>query len=99
MEEALARFPEMGANFRIIVETDQRGMDFFTLRVELKDREYLADENLVQGLKQKMKEAVKSVTDVNPKVVDLIGPDELPRVTKGEGKTASARVEDRRKKA
>jgi len=98
VEEALARFPEMGANFRIIVETDARGMDFFTLKVELKDRGYLSDENLVQGLKQKMKEAVKSVTDVNPKVVELIGPEELPRVTKGEGKTASARVEDRRKK-
>jgi len=98
VEEALARFPEMGANFRIIVETDQRGMDFFTLRVELKDKGYLSDENLVSSLKQKMKEAVKTVADVNPKVVDLIGPDELPRVTKGEGKTASARVDDRRKK-
>ena len=58
---------------------------------------YLNDENLVNSLKQKMKEAVKAITDVNPKVVDLIGPDELPRATKGEGKTASARVEDRRK--
>ena len=98
VEEALTPFPEMGANFRIIVETDQRGMDLFTLRIELKDKAYLSDENLVNSLKQKMKESVKAVTDVNPKVVDLIGPDELPRATKGEGKTASARVEDRRKK-
>lgn len=98
VEEALTRFPEMGANFRMIIETDKRGMDHFTLRIELRDKALLDDKNLVENLRQKMKEAVKSVTDVNPKVVDLIGPDELPRATAGEGKTASARVEDRRKK-
>ncbi len=98
VEEALAPFPEMGANFRMIIETDQRGMDHFTLRVELKDKAYLSDQGLVDRLKNEMKTAVKGVTDVNPKVVDLIGPDELPRATAGEGKTASARVEDRRKK-
>jgi phenylacetate-CoA ligase len=88
----------MGANFRMIIETDQRGMDHFTLRIELKDKAYLSDQGLVDRLKNEMKTAVKGVTDVNPKVVDLIGPDELPRATAGEGKTASARVEDRRKK-
>lgn len=99
VEEALSKFPEMGANFRIIVETDSRGMDLFTLRVELKDKGMLRDPGFVASLAGKMKESVKGITDVNPKVVDLIGPDELPRQTKGEGKTASARVEDRRKKA
>jgi phenylacetate-CoA ligase len=73
-------------------------MDFFTLRVELKDKGFLSDTALVERLKTEMKNAVKGVTDVNPKVVDLIGPDELPRATAGEGKTASARVDDRRKK-
>lgn len=98
VEEALSRFPEMGANFRMIVETDKRGMDFFTLRIELKDKAYFNDAALIDNLKVKMKQSVKGLTDVNPKVMDLIGPDELPRVTGGEGKTASARVEDRRKK-
>ncbi|MCK5352353.1 hypothetical protein KAJ77_07230, partial [bacterium] len=68
------------------------------LRVELKDKGFLSDNALVERLKIEMKNAVKGVTDVNPKVVDLIGPDELPRATAGEGKTASARVDDRRKK-
>lgn len=98
VEEALTPFPEMGANFRIVVETDKRGMDFFTLRVELKDKAMSQDKAIVERLQKEMKVAVKGVTDVNPKVVDIIGPDELPRATAGEGKTASARVEDRRKK-
>ncbi len=99
VEEALARFPEMGANFRMIVETDAKGMDLFTLRVELKEKALAESKEVVARLQAQMKEAVKGVTDVNPKVVDIIGPDELPRVTKGEGKTASARVEDRRAKS
>jgi phenylacetate-CoA ligase len=98
IEEALVRFPEMGANFRIIVETDPRGMDLFTLKVELKEKALAENKELVARLKTQMKDAVKGVTDVNPKVVDIIGPDELPRSTKGEGKTASNRVEDRRAK-
>jgi phenylacetate-CoA ligase len=98
VEEALSRFPEMGANFRMYVETDARGMDLFTLRVELRDKALAQDTALAARLAGQMKEAVKGLTDVNPKVVEIIGPDELPRVTKGEGKTASARVEDKRKK-
>ncbi len=99
VEEALGRFPEMGANFRIVVDADARGMDHFTLRVELKDKALAQDQALVARLQAQMKEAVKGVTDVNPKVVEILGPEELPRVTKGEGKTASARVEDKRKKS
>ncbi|MDF1535739.1 MAG: phenylacetate--CoA ligase [bacterium] len=98
VEEALTPFPEMGANFRMLIETDSRGMDKWTLKIELKDKAYLSDAALVERLKNEMKIAVKGVTDVNPKVMELIGPDELPRATSGEGKTASARVDDRRKK-
>ena len=98
VEEALTPFPEMGANFRMLIETDDRGMDKWTLTIELKDKSYLEDVALVDRLTNEMKVAVKGVTDVNPKVMKLIGPDELPRATAGEGKTASARVDDRRKK-
>jgi phenylacetate-CoA ligase len=98
VEEALTPFPEMGANFRMLIETDDRGMDKWTLTIELKDKSYLEDAALVERLTNEMKTAVKGVTDVNPKVMKLIGPDELPRATAGEGKTASARVDDRRKK-
>ena len=68
------------------------------LRILIVDDEEELVSALVERLKTEMKNAVKGVTDVNPKVVDLIGPDELPRATAGEGKTASARVDDRRKK-
>ncbi len=44
-----------------------------------------------------MAEAVKGVTGNSPKV-ELVAPDSLPRASGGESKTASARVEDRRKK-
>jgi phenylacetate-CoA ligase len=97
VEEALLTFPEMGANFRMYVDTDQRGMDHFTLKVELKSADLLKDPQAVENLAQRMRESVRNVTGVNPKAVELIGPDQLPRVTAGEGKTASARVEDRRK--
>lgn len=99
VEEALLKFPEMGANFRIYVDTDQRGMDHFTLKVELKSVDLLTDRQFVASLAERMRESVRSVTGVNPKAVELIGPDQLPRVTTGEGKTASARVEDRRKRS
>ncbi len=98
VEEALLRFPEMGANFRMYLDTDSRGMDHFTLRVELNDAALLENPTRVTALSEKMREAVQNLTSVNPRQVELIGPDTLPRVTAGEGKTASARVEDRRKK-
>ena len=44
-----------------------------------------------------MAEAVKTVTGNSPKV-ELVPADSLPRASGGESKTASARVEDRRKK-
>ena len=44
-----------------------------------------------------MAEAVKTVTGNSPKV-ELVAADSLPRASGGESKTASARVEDRRKK-
>ena len=49
-------------------------------------------------LSEAMRRAVRTVTSVNPDGVELVAPDSLPRVTAGEGKTATARVEDERKK-
>jgi len=98
VEAALLRFDEMGANFRMLLETDARQMDYFTLRVELKDAALLANAEMCRELSEQMREAVQATAGVSPKAVDLVAPDSLPRVTTGEGKTASARVEDRRKK-
>ncbi len=98
VEAALLRFDEMGANFRMILDTDARQMDYFTLKVELKNAAQLADLCLCRDLVARMHHEVQTTTGVNPKEVELVAPDSLPRVTTGEGKTASARVEDRRKK-
>lgn len=99
VEAALARFEEMGANFRMIIDTDERGMDHFHLRVELRDAALLRHPARLKVVSRRMVEEIRHVAGVRAKEVELLAPDSLPRVTAGEGKTASARVEDRRAKA
>ncbi|MGH2506887.1 MAG: phenylacetate--CoA ligase family protein, partial [Ktedonobacteraceae bacterium] len=96
IEAALLKFPEMGANFRIIVDKHD-GLDTFHLQVEVKEFALLENEARVLSLTREMAESVKAVTGNSPKV-ELVLADSLPRATGGEAKTASARVEDRRKK-
>jgi phenylacetate-CoA ligase len=95
VEAALVKFPETGSNFRIIVDK-RNGLDTFDLKVEVKEPAVLRDEARVQRLTREMAESVKTVTGNSPKV-ELVPADSLPRATGGESKTASARVEDRRK--
>jgi phenylacetate-CoA ligase len=95
IEAALVRFPETGANFRIIVDK-KNGLDTFDLKVEVKDVALLSHPEAVRTLQRQMAEAVKSVTGNTPHV-ELVPTDSLPRATGGESKTASARVEDLRK--
>jgi phenylacetate-CoA ligase len=95
VEAALVRFPEAGANFRIIVDS-RDGLDTFDLKVEVKEMAVLEAEHRVKALQQEMAAAVKSVTGNTPHV-QLVPPDSLPRASGGESKTASARVEDHRK--
>jgi phenylacetate-CoA ligase len=96
VEAALVRFPETGANFRIIVDKLD-GLDTFDLKVEVKDASIIGNEARKQTLCREMAEAVKTVTGNTPRV-ELVPADSLPRASGGESKTASARVEDRRKK-
>jgi phenylacetate-CoA ligase len=96
VEAALVKFPETGANFRIIVDR-KSDLDTFDLKVEVKDAAILEHVDVVKVLQHQMAEAVKSVTGNTPHV-ELVPADSLPRATGGESKTASARVEDRRKK-
>jgi phenylacetate-CoA ligase len=56
----------------------------------------LEHEERCAELSREMAEAVKTVTGNSPKV-ELVPADSLPRASGGESKTASARVEDRRK--
>ena len=95
VEAALVKFPEMGANFRIIVDKHE-DLDTFDLKVEVKDSALLTNEVAVQHLSRAMAEAVKAITGNSPRV-ELVPTESLPRATGGESKTASARVEDRRK--
>src|SRR5579884_352800 len=95
VEAALVRFPEAGANFRMIVDS-RDGLDTFDLKVEVKEMAVLEEEHRVKMLQQEMAAAVKSITGNTPHV-QLVPPDSLPRASGGESKTASARVEDRRK--
>lgn len=96
VEAALVKFPETGANFRIIVDK-RDGLDTFDLKVEVKDVALLAQPERMRVVAREMVEAVKAITGNAPKV-ELVAPDSLPRATGGESKTASTRVEDRRKK-
>ena len=96
VEAALVRFSETGANFRIIVDK-RNGLDTFDLKVEVKESAMLDNTEYVASLSKQMAEAVKSITGNTPHV-ELVAADTLPRASGGESKTASARVEDRRKK-
>ena len=96
VEAALVKFPETGANFRIIVDR-RNDLDTFDLKVEVKDAAILSDAERSRNVSREMAEAVKTVTGNSPKV-ELVPADSLPRASGGESKTASARVEDRRKK-
>jgi phenylacetate-CoA ligase len=96
IEAALVKFPETGANFRIIVDK-KNGLDTFALKVEVKELAVLESAEYAQNLGKQMAEAVKSITGNTPRV-ELVPADSLPRASGGESKTASARVEDRRKK-
>jgi len=96
VEAALVKFPETGSNFRIIVDR-RNDLDTFDLKVEVKDAKLLQYPERTQHLSREMAEAVKTVTGNSPKV-ELVAADSLPRASGGESKTASARVEDRRKK-
>ncbi len=90
------KFPETGANFRIIVDK-RNDLDTFDLKVEVKDVALLNNPERTHTLGREMAEAVKTITGNSPKV-ELVPADSLPRASGGESKTASARVEDRRKK-
>jgi phenylacetate-CoA ligase len=94
VEAALIKFPETGANFRIIVDK-LNGLDTFDLKVEIKNASILSNKEYSHQLSREMAESVKAITGNSPRV-ELVSADSLPRASGGESKTASARVEDRR---
>ncbi len=97
IEDILGSFPEIGANFRLYVDRNVRGLDYFTLSIELKEYGLLEKGELLSLLQRCIREKIKNVIGLLPQNISFVAPDALPRVTSGEGKTASARLEDRRK--
>jgi phenylacetate-coenzyme A ligase PaaK-like adenylate-forming protein len=98
VEESLVGFEEAGSQFRIIVDRDRRGGDYFLVRVELKDKSYFEDETFCQTLARKMRETVRQATGLSPREVDLVTPGGLRKTGGSQEKTAVVRVEDRRPK-
>jgi phenylacetate-CoA ligase len=98
VEEVLNRFKEAGSNFQLVVDSDQRGLDRFTVNLEVTDKDSLSDEEKSNNLIKKVQEDLRSVLGVTPKEVNLVEPDALPRATDSQAKTATHRVVDRRKK-
>ena len=97
IEEGLLAFEEAGSHFRIVVDTDKRGGDFYQLRVELQDKALMQDEQLTQGLARKMKDSIKQSTGLAPRDVELLPPGELRKGAGGSQEmTAMVRVEDKR---
>jgi phenylacetate-CoA ligase len=99
VEESLSAFDEAGSQFRIVVDRDRRGGDYFEVRVELKDKSYLQEENFCQTLARKMREAVRQATGLTPRDVGLEPPGGLKKTVGSQEKTAAVRVEDKRRKA
>src|SRR5207247_9871629 len=60
VEAALIRFPETGANFRLIVDK-RNGLDTFDLKVEVKESTILENAEYANVLGKQMAEAVKSI--------------------------------------
>lgn len=99
VEESLSAFEEAGSQFRIVVGRDQKGGDYFALKVELKDKTFLEDVAFCQALTRKMKEAIRHATGLSPREVELVPRGGLRKKTGGsQEKTAVVRVEDSRPK-
>src|SRR5205823_10564910 len=66
VEAALVKFPETGANFRIIVDK-RNGLDTFDLKVEVKDPSVLKDSARSAELSREKATPVKTETGNSPK--------------------------------
>ncbi|MGI6630055.1 MAG: phenylacetate--CoA ligase family protein [Bacillota bacterium] len=93
VNEVLNAIPELGNNFRLIIES-KGSLDHLTVKAEVKDNLFLADDHQEQLAKKVVKE-VKTYLGMTP-TVELVPPNSLPR-DEEHGKTASKRIEDRRK--
>lgn len=93
VDEVLNSIPELGTNFRLIIESIHN-LDHLTVRAEVKDNKFL-DDDLKSQLANKVTKEVKTHLGMTP-TVELVPPNTLPR-DEEHGKTASKRIEDRRK--
>jgi phenylacetate-CoA ligase len=95
VEEVLMRHREIGANFRMVIE-NVKGLDKLTVKAEVQDKKVVKDKTKSAKLAKALQTELKSVIGLKS-VIELVPPDTLPRSEAGESKTATHRVEDRRK--
>lgn len=93
-EEVLNSILELGNNFRMIIDTKHH-VDHLTIRTEVKDNALLENEDVKASLTNKVVKEVKTHLGMTP-TVELVPVNSLPR-DEEHGKTASKRIEDRRK--
>jgi len=94
VEEVLGAMPELGNNFRLIIET-RHNLDHLTVKTEVRDNAILESETVSADLVKKVIKEVKTHLGMTPSV-ELAPVNSLPR-DEQHGKTASKRIEDRRK--
>jgi len=98
VEDVLSRFDQAGSTFQLIVDSDQRGLDRLTVKLEVSAETLLSNEEKRNNLVRQIKENLRSVLGVTPKEINLVASDTLPRATDSQSKTATQRLVDRRKK-
>jgi phenylacetate-CoA ligase len=91
VERVLLRFPEVGSDYLIVLET-QNHLDQFTVRAELKAEAFRGDLAALDHLRRRIADDLKGELLVTPRV-ELVEQGSLP---KPEGK--AVRVEDRRER-
>ncbi|UCF84287.1 MAG: hypothetical protein JSV50_01240 [Desulfobacteraceae bacterium] len=96
VEDLLTKFSEVGSNFQMVVDLDQRGLDQLTINMEVTVRKMLSEKESSNHFTKKVRENLKSVLGVTPKEINLMEPDSLPRAADSQFTTASHRVVDKR---
>ncbi|MCC8193820.1 MAG: phenylacetate--CoA ligase [Deltaproteobacteria bacterium] len=89
IEQILLSFPEVGQNYRILLETED-GMDQMRVQVEIREEHFVEDVRVLRGLQERIARRLRDEILMTPRV-ELVQTNSLP---KSEGK--AVRVHDKR---
>ncbi len=76
IETVLMKFPEIGNNYQIILDRENN-LDRMHIKVELYSKLFHGDIKEIDHIKSKLKEALKALITINPRI-DLLEPGSLP---------------------